>query len=135
MPDAYRILYICEHGSLRSPLAAALTNKISQGKVVASAAGVHPRPIEAQVTNLLVELGASSNLTQSVSVNELDLSEFDEVITLCDRSAEAAQMAVCTTSCWDEPANAQDDENCLKTVEIELAERIRLMLIAKHFIR
>ncbi len=83
-----KILYICTHNRCRSILSEAVTNHLSDGRIIAASAGsspvdqVHPLSIQ-----YLQARGMSVNGLTSQSWNDLESFEPDIVVTVCDRAA------------------------------------------------
>ena len=127
------ILFICRHNSVRSQLAALLTEKISNSKVQAHSAGPEPSSVPQHVQDWAVQLGHSGQLSTQ-SLEQVSDQPFDMVVTLCDKSHHALPNLKSDLQQirWDfhHADNAED----LRHLEIELAERIRLLLLTKGVI-
>lgn len=86
-----KILYICTHNRCRSILSEAITNHVSQGRIVARSAGsqpagqVHPLSIK-----YLDEARISTDGLQSQSWDEFEEFSPDIVVTVCDSAAGEA---------------------------------------------
>jgi arsenate reductase len=86
-----KILYICTHNRCRSILSEAITNHLSNGKIVAKSAGsqpagqVHPLSIK-----YLQQAGIKTDNLISQSWNDLEGFAPDIVITVCDSAAGEA---------------------------------------------
>lgn len=86
-----KILYICTHNRCRSILSEALTNHLTEGKIIAKSAGsspsgeVHPLSIE-----FLKQASIPTNGLKSQSWDELEDFHPDVVITVCDSAAQEA---------------------------------------------
>jgi protein-tyrosine-phosphatase len=83
-----RVLFLCTGNSARSPIAAALTEHLSGGAVVASSAGSRPKPIHPNTARVLREHGVVVDDQRPRHVDELASRRFDHVISLCDRVRE-----------------------------------------------
>ncbi len=135
MSKPYQILFISEHAAQRAPLATAIANKIGQGRVVAKAAGIDPQPLETDVITAIKHLDTEVSEVLADAVGSLNLDDFDIVIALCERSAELVlDSGNREIVRWDEAHQLAKHHGSLKTLEIELYERIQLMLIAKHIL-
>ncbi len=83
--DGRRILFLCIANAARSPMAAALAPRLLGDGVVASSACVrpvdepHPYAVEA-----MREVGLDISAHRPRSVEDVDASEVDLVVTLCD---------------------------------------------------
>lgn len=86
-----KILYICTHNRCRSILSEAITNHVSQGRIVARSAGsqpagqVHPLSIK-----YLDEARISTDGLRSQSWDEFEEFSPDIVVTVCDSAAGEA---------------------------------------------
>lgn len=129
-----RILFVCRHNSVRSQLAAALANKIGAGKVQALSAGPEPQPVSAAVADFIARLTGCAEPILSHSLDDVAEQSFDLIITLCDRTHQAIAEHPRDDEHlqWDFPAAV--DAPSLQQLEIELSERIRLLLLARHLI-
>lgn len=128
------ILFICRHNSIRSQIAAALTEKISQGKVSTASAGPEPVTVPDYVNQWIGNLLGEPRQLQSQSLETVADKAFDLIITLCDKTHAALPELASDTQHirWD--FHHPDDEESLRHLEIELSERIRLLLLAKGLI-
>lgn len=127
------ILFICRHNSVRSQLAALLTEKISNSKVKAHSAGPEPLAVPEFIQDWANQLGHSGELA-SQPLEQVSNQSFDMVVTLCDKSHQALPKLANDHQQirWD--FHHADTEEQLKHLEIELAERIRLLLLTKGVI-
>ncbi len=131
MTAPHKILFICRHNAIRSQIAEALTNKISRGKVLAQSAGPEPQPVPKHIIKWVNQLSESEQKPVSKKLSAFEEERFDTIITLCDKThtalpeLEADQQHIC----WD--FQHTDEPGALRHLEIELSERLRLMLLAK----
>ncbi len=79
------ILFICEHNSARSQMAAAYLNLHAAGRLHAESAGLEPGVLNPYVVEVLAEEGIDISRMKTQSVFELYKNErrFDAVITVC----------------------------------------------------
>lgn len=86
-----KILYICTHNRCRSILSEAITNHVSQGRIVARSAGSQPagqvHPLSIKYLN---EAGISTTGLRSQSWDEFEQFAPDIVVTVCDSAAGEA---------------------------------------------
>ncbi|UTW03204.1 hypothetical protein KDX31_18045 [Amphritea atlantica] len=131
MTAPHRILFVCRHNSIRSQIAEALANKMGHGKVLATSAGPEPEPIPEHVSEWVTRLSHSQTKPVSKDLNEMAREPFDTIITLCDKSHDALpELATDQQHIrWD--FSHPDDAEALKHMEIEISERLSLMLQAK----
>lgn len=89
MTKPLKLLFICTHNRCRSILAEAITNSISNGKIVARSAGsspqgqVHPLSLHYLNQHKFPVDGLSSQ-----SWNEFESFAPDAILTLCDSAAQ-----------------------------------------------
>jgi ArsR family transcriptional regulator, arsenate/arsenite/antimonite-responsive transcriptional repressor / arsenate reductase (thioredoxin) len=100
------VLFLCTGNSARSPMAAALLHKRSQGRVRTASAGSHPKPqLHANAIRVMREeydIDLSGIRPQSLAA--VARRRFDCVITLCDRVREyARERDLATTMHWSLP--------------------------------
>ncbi|MGB0732321.1 MAG: hypothetical protein ACPGPF_01100 [Pontibacterium sp.] len=131
---SYKILFICRHNAVRSQVAEALTVKISHGAVEAVSAGPEPTQVPDYVNQWVSDLHGEPTQLQSTNMHEYDHDHFDMIVTLCDKTHTALPELPDDKEHirWDFPH--PDDAEALSHLEIELAERLRLMMLAKHLI-
>lgn len=132
MTPKARILFVCRHNSSRSQLAAALARKISHGRVEAESAGPEPTAVPEIIKGRISALGLPVEQIESRHLNQVADQSFDMIITLCDKSHQMLPELPQDTQHirWDfQHAETTEDVHHL---EIELAERIRLLMLAKR---
>ncbi len=139
MPPVLKILFYCRHNSVRAPLAAALAESIAAPKVEAFCAGLESSPISQDVEKTIIGLtGEAPKIIEDLSA--LAAMELGLVIVLVDKThvspASGMKLEECCSGAdiveWDMPAPRSDED--IKHIEIELAERLRLMFLARHLI-
>lgn len=131
MTEPYKILFVCRHNAIRSQIAEALANKMGHGKVIAKSAGPEPQPIPEQITVWVTHLNGSETKPESKSLETMALEQFDTIVTLCDKSHDALpELATDQQHIrWD--FKHTEDPEALRHMEIEISERLRLMLQVK----
>lgn len=84
-----KVLFLCTGNSARSPMAAALAERLSGGAVEARSAGSHPRPIHPNAVRVMRE-AHGVDLAGHVATRLDDVADeaFDWVISLCDKVRE-----------------------------------------------
>lgn len=129
----YKILFVCRHNSMRSQIAEVLGNKIGGDNVSVFSAGSEPEPVTEEIRNWAETISPGAALTSTPLV-DMEGQNFDLIITLCDKSHAALPELSSDEDHvkWDIHQANEGDE--VKQLEIELAERIRLLLLAKHLI-
>ncbi len=83
-----RVLFVCTGNSARSPMAEALTTKLSGGAVEAQSAGSHPKALHPNTVAVMRGYGLDFAGRAPVHLDELAGQHFDYVVTLCDRVRE-----------------------------------------------
>ena len=139
MPAVLRILFFCRHNSVRAPLAAALAESIATPKVEAFSAGLESSPVSSEVEERIAALTGEAPKTVA-DLTSLSDQEIGLIIVLGDRTHASPASDVNLDAYfpgtevieWDMPAPTNDDD--IKHIEIELAERLRLMLLARHLL-
>ncbi|MBN0988459.1 hypothetical protein [Amphritea pacifica] len=134
MNTPYKVLFVCRHNSTRSQIAEALTNKMAHGRVVAKSAGPEPLPVPKEVAGWVSQLLGGDIKPESKSLDDIALEPFDTIITLCDKSHDALPELPTDQQHirWD--FHHADNTEDLKHMEIEISERLNLMLQAKGLI-
>ncbi len=77
------ILFLCVQNSARSQLAEALARAAFGDRVVVESAGSEPSEVHPLTLEVLAEVGIDARAQRSKSVDEIDRSRVDTVITLC----------------------------------------------------
>lgn len=131
-PATLNVLFICRHNSVRSQIAQALATKLGRGRVNAMSAGAEPAAVPDYVLNWVEQLGGTTPVSKDYSA--VSGQGFDLIITLCDKSHTALPELTGDSQhiCWD--FHHADSPEALRHLEMELAERLRLMLLARHVI-
>ena len=78
-----RILFLCVANSARSQMAEGLARQILGGRAEVSSAGSHPAPVNPHAIEAMAEIGIDIGRQYSKSVDTIDLSGLDLVVTLC----------------------------------------------------
>ena len=85
---ATRVLFVCTGNSGRSPMAEALTTRLSDGAIATASAGSHPKPVHPNAVRVMRERGIDIAGRRSKHLDEFTGEHFDYVVTLCDRARE-----------------------------------------------
>ena len=78
-----RILFLCVANSARSQMAEGLARKILGGRAEVSSAGSEPESVNPHAVEAMAEIGIDISGQYSKSVDTIDLSGLDLVVTLC----------------------------------------------------
>ena len=135
MSSGFSILFVCRHNSVRSQVAALLAHKISHGKVSVASAGPEPLPVPDYIHQWATDtMGAENFDLQSTPLESFSDATFDLIITLCDTSHQALPELPSDHEHIRWNFQHPDTSEALSHLEIELAERLRLLLLAKKLI-
>lgn len=100
--------------------------------VEVASAGTEPGMIAAGAMKALQDFHMDTKGLQSKSLDDVNVSEFDYVISLCDRARTECQASFAGQNfiAWDFPDPVQSDNpNAFKQTLHELSERIRMFLL------
>jgi arsenate reductase (thioredoxin) len=78
-----RILFLCVANSARSQMAEGLARRVLDGMATISSAGSGPSHVNPHAIEAMAEISIGIASHTSKSVLEMDVSDFDVVITLC----------------------------------------------------
>lgn len=131
-PKRPSVLFLCTANSARSIMAEGIFRHLAQNDFHVMSAGTEPAAAEPEALVALEAQGIPTDSLYSKSLNEVELSNFDYVISLCDR-ARAECQSLCSDNtfiAWDfpDPVTSQRSDAFGKTA-LELAERIRMFLL------
>jgi protein-tyrosine-phosphatase len=88
IPGRPKLLFLCTGNSARSQIAEALAAHRSDGQVVASSAGSHPKSLHPNAVRVLAERGIDISDNSTKPLTRYASRRFDQVITLCDKVRE-----------------------------------------------
>jgi PAS domain S-box-containing protein len=94
------VLFVCGANSARSQMAEGLARHMGKDRLEVRSAGVHASAVHPVAVMVLADLGVDISKHRSKSVGDLDIEEFDVVVTLCEPARE-----YCIS-----PALAQEDK-------------------------
>ncbi|MEA3255301.1 MAG: arsenate reductase ArsC [Candidatus Altiarchaeota archaeon] len=83
-----RVLFICTHNSVRSQMAEGLMNHVYRDCYAAYSAGTKPSKVNPYTVKVMSEIGIDISKNHSKGLDEFTGTEFDYVITVCDRAKE-----------------------------------------------
>ncbi len=78
--DAFRVLFIDKHNSMRSRMAEAIANGLNQPRFIFSSAGIDPRPIDFRIIDFMKSKGYELSDTASHSVLQIPNLDLYNVI-------------------------------------------------------
>ncbi len=129
-----RVLFICYHNAIRSPIAEALLRRVGEEHFQVSSAGIQPEPLDAIAMQVMQRMGIDISGYMSTAIDHFIGQEFDYIITLCNKAQPyVREFPGCHTHLrWHlpDPAGFQgNDDNKRQLLRLlceELTERIRL---------
>lgn len=78
-----RVLFLCVGNSARSQMAEGLARALLGGRAEVASAGSRPAGVNAHAIEAMAEIGVDISGHASKSVDDVDPSRFDLVVTLC----------------------------------------------------
>jgi len=120
--DSTRILFLCTGNSCRSQMAEGWARALKADRIAPYSAGIEARGLDPRAVKVMAEAGVDISDHRSKTVDELDSTAFDYVITLCGHANETCPMwlrdsaRVIHVGFEDPPAlakNARDEEEAL----------------------
>ena len=110
--QAPRVLFVCTGNSSRSQMAEALVRLRSGGAVEARSAGSHPKPLHPNAVRVMAERGIDISGQRTKHLNRFARTQFDRVITLCDKVREICPEfpGQPSTAHWSMPDPAADTD-------------------------
>ena len=82
------VLFLCTGNSARSQMAEGLMRNFRGDEFEVFSAGVEPKGVHAKAVEAMREIGVDISWQQSQHVDDLQVKEFDYIITLCDHAAQ-----------------------------------------------
>ncbi|MDR3408158.1 MAG: hypothetical protein P4L68_06655 [Methylovirgula sp.] len=136
------VLFVCSENSVRSPMAEALTRKISDNKVYVASVGLRRGKIDSFAAEVLREIGIEGGLRTPRALEDFDDEAFDLVVSLTpearDRIAELARGVPTELAYWPTPdptlvEGARETVlNAYRAARDSLARRIRELFMASN---
>jgi arsenate reductase (thioredoxin) len=87
-----RVLFICTHNSARSQMAEGLLRHFGGERFEVFSAGTEATQVRPLAIRAMAELGIDISRQESKTLDSYLGKPFDEVITVCDRAAEACPV-------------------------------------------
>jgi len=104
-----KILFLCVANSARSQMAEGLARKLFGARVSVSSAGSAPTHVNPYAIEVMSEVGVDVSLHESKSVETVDASEVDTVVTLCAEEVCPAFLGDAKRLHWPIPDPASKD--------------------------
>ena len=113
MGNKKRVLILCTGNSARSQMAEGLLREIGGRRFEVYSAGTHPVSVRVEAVEVMREVGIDISDQRSKSVDEVAGSEFDNVITVCDKAREECPVFPGRTRrihwSFEDPAQAEGE--------------------------
>lgn len=84
------VLFVCHMNAVRSPMAAALLKKLSDGKIYAESCGLEPGYLDDFMVTVMQEIGVDMSDHSPQTLRDLQDANFDQVICLTESAYDAA---------------------------------------------
>ena len=98
------VLFACNHNSIRSPMAAAMLQRLHGRRIFVDSVGLRALPIDPFVVAVMEEMGIDLARHRPKSFEELEDSSFDLVISLTPqaqhRAVELTRTMACEVEFW-----------------------------------
>ena len=89
MNKKIRILFLCTGNSCRSQMAEGWARRLKKDTVEAFSAGIEKHGINQLAVKVMAEAGVDISDQRSKMINELTVTDFDFIVTVCDHAAES----------------------------------------------
>jgi protein-tyrosine-phosphatase len=84
------VLFACNRNAVRSPMAAAILRHLAGGRVYVASAGVRAGQVDPFATAVMEELGIDLSSHKPMSLEELEDTSFDLIVTLAPEAHHQA---------------------------------------------
>ncbi len=88
MKDKIKILFLCIGNSCRSQMAEGWAHHLKGDNIEAYSAGIEKHGLNPLAVKVMAEVGVDISGQKSKVIDELPVSQFDYVVTLCDNARE-----------------------------------------------
>lgn len=132
MHNPLRVLFMCDGNAARSQMAEGLLRSLGGNSFEVHSAGLEPRPLNPIAVNVMSEVDIDISTQRSKHLNEHLDTQFDYVITLCDRTRESCPDFPRDNEVlhWsiDDPTLAQGTEEEKLAIFRHVRDQIRALL-------
>jgi arsenate reductase len=130
MNDVPKIVFLCPHNALRSVIAAALFNRLAEGRARGESAGTEPdERVNERTVVVLREVGIEVPNERPQRVTAEQLRRADRVISLgCPLDGELAAAADGKIEEWPMPDTAGKPVEAVREVRELIAARVRRLV-------
>jgi arsenate reductase len=128
------VLFLCVANSARSQMAEGIARQLAGDRLRVQSAGSEPTRLNPLAAAALAEIGIDASGQRSKSVDEIDRTAVDTVITLCAEEVCPVYLGAARRLHWplpDPAGHAEGEEASLarfRAVRDELARRIEAFL-------
>lgn len=128
------LLFLCVANSARSQMAEGIARSLVGGRLPIQSAGSAPSRVNPLAIQALAEIGIDAARQRSKSVDEIDRTTVDTVITLCAEEVCPVYLGTARRLHWplpDPAGHGEDEEASLerfRSVRDELSRRIAAWL-------
>ena len=135
------LLFLCVANSARSQLAEGIARQLAGSSLTVQSAGSAPGLIHPLAVRALAEIGIDGSAQRSKSVDEVDRTKIDTVITLCAEEVCPVYLGTARRLHWPLPDPAGQDESTaaslqrFRAVREELTRRIERFLFEEGVVR
>lgn len=128
----FKVLFLCTANSARSLMAEAIFRHFADDRFEVTSAGTDPTQPQPEALQALSSMGVNVDELYSKGLTNIDIADFDYVISLCDRARTECQ-ALCGENqfiAWDfaDPVSSKKPD-AFKKIAHELSERIKMFLL------
>jgi arsenate reductase len=95
--EKIKVLFLCTGNSCRSQMAEGFASHLKGNVIDASSAGLEAHGLDDYAVRIMEEIGIDISRQQSKSVDDLDETHFDYVITVCGHADEHCPLFPGTT--------------------------------------
>jgi arsenate reductase len=124
-----KILFLCTGNACRSQMAEGWARHLRGDRLEAFSAGTSPHGLDPRAVRVMAEEGVDISGQRSKHVDELLDTEFDYVVTVCDRARDACPVfpgkAQVLHAGFEDPAAAQGTEEEVLAVFRRVRDEIR----------
>lgn len=88
MKEKIKLLFLCTGNSCRSQMAEGWTRHLKNEEIEVRSAGIETHGLNPDATKVMKEVGVDISKHKSQLVEELDIKDFDYIITVCGHAGE-----------------------------------------------
>jgi len=87
-----KVLFLCTGNSCRSQMAEGWARALAPDRIEAQSAGLEARGLDPRAVTVMAEAGGDISRQKSKRLDELEVSRFDLVVTVCDHAQESCPV-------------------------------------------